>query len=174
MEQMDSMTISNDLLNDIEKGMKLVEINFSDNSWRDTLPSKPGWYFIETNTPPDEFLAVGPPKGERHYNIPKKAKASLYLNERFGVCILPSQNPFYFVYSGEAKDLKARARVHQSGHGKTGCLALENYPALHQYKWTFHYAICSFGQNYHESKLSRIFGEQLWRSKYGWPLLCGK
>lgn len=173
MEQMASdMNISNELLNEIER-RECVEISFSDGSWRGLLPSVPGWYFIETNTPPDEFLAVGPPKGERHYNIPKKAKASLYL-EQFAACMLPSQNPFYFVYSGEAKDLKARAREHQSGHGKTGCLALENYPALHQYKWRFHHAICSFGQNHHKSKLLRIFGEQLWRSKHGWPLLCGK
>jgi hypothetical protein len=170
-----SMTISNELLTYIEKGIKHVEINFSDNSWRDTIPSDSGWYFIETTTPPNAFQSVGPPKGERHYNIPQKASASLSLkNFGFCACIFPSQNSFYFVYSGEAKDLKARAREHQSGHGKTGCLALANYPALHRYKWRFRYAICGVGKNHHESKLLRTYGEQLWRAKYGWPLLCGK
>lgn len=138
------MTISDELLNDIENAIKSVEISYSDDSWRASLPSDPGWYFIETNAPPDEFLAVGPPKGERHYNLPEKAKASLCL-KRFGVCMLPSQSPFYFVYSGEAMNIKARAREHLSGHPKTGCLALENYPSLHQYKWRFYYAVCSFG-----------------------------
>jgi hypothetical protein len=168
------MTTIDRILIDIEKSLKYVDIDFSEDSWRDNLPARPGWYFIETNTPPSEFLEVGPPKGERHYNIRKKAEESLYLNKLVGACILPSKNPFYFVYSGEAKDLKARAREHQSGHSKTGCLALENYKILHRYQWRFHYAICLFGQNYKESKILRIFGEQLWRCKHGWPLLCGK
>jgi hypothetical protein len=167
------MTISDEILKDIEKGKNHVEISFFDDSWRASLPSDPGWYFIETNTPPNEFLNVGPPTGERHYNLPEKAKASLCL-KRFNICILPSQNYFYFVYSGEAMNIKARAREHLTGHPKTGCLALQNYPSLHQYKWRFHYAVCSFGTDRHDSKLLRTFGEQLWRSKYGWPLLCGK
>ena len=89
-------------------------------------------------------------------------------------CILPSENSFYFVYSGEAKNLKARALEYVSGHDKTGCLALKNYPLLHKYEWNFHFSPCLFGNDPNESKLIRIFGEQLWRAKYGWPILCGK
>ena len=161
------------ILNFIEASLQMVEMSFEDSSWRADLPSGPGWYFIETNTPPDVFIKVGNPKGIRHYNIPEKVNASRYL-KRFGACILPVGNSFYFIYSGEAKNLKARAREHVSGHSKTGCLALENYPLLYQYEWRFHFTPCDFDENPNDSKLLRIFGEQIWRSKYGWPILCGK
>jgi hypothetical protein len=160
-------------LESIERGLKVLKIDFQNDSWRNPLPSGPGWYFIETNTPPDIFHEVGKPKGESHYNLPKKAEASLSLH-KIGACIRPSKGSFYFVYSGETKNLKARAREHISGHDKTYCLALENYPVLHQYEWKFYFSPCCFTNNPNESKLLRIFGEQLWRAKYGWPILCGK
>lgn len=162
-----------ELLKLIEKGLKTLTINFEDDSWRSFVPSMPGWYFIETNTPPVVLKGIGPPKGEAHYDIPKRVNFSLW-PELLGLCILPSKNPFYFVYSGEAKNLKARAREHISGHPKTGCLALSNYSIFHTYKWRFHFSPCHFGENPRESKLLRLFGEQIWRSKYGWPILCGR
>jgi len=162
------------LLESIERRLQVLKMDFQDDSWRNPLPSGPGWYFIETNTPPERFKEVGKPKGERHYNIPEKAKKASSSLEQVGACILPSENSFYFVYSGEAKNLKARAREHVSGHDKTGCLALKNYPLLHKYEWNFHFSPCLFGNDPNESKLVRIFGEQLWRAKYGWPILCGK
>jgi len=161
------------ILKSIEKGMNALEMNLSGGPWRASIPSATGWYFIETNTPPDALKNVGLPKGQRHYNIPYKVEASLSL-EPFGACILPLKNPFYIVYSGEAKNLKARAREHVSGHSKTGCLALENYSSLHKYDWKFHFSLCDLGNNIEENKLIRTFGEQLWRAKYGWPILCGK
>jgi len=157
----------------IEKQMKILKMDFQNESWRDELPSCPGWYFIETNTPPEVFKAVDKPKGERHYNIPEKVKASSTL-EQIGACILPSENSYYFVYSGETKSLKARAHEHVSGHDKTACLALNQYPLLQEYEWKFHFSQCFFGNDPNESKLVRIFGEQLWRAKYGEPILCGK
>ena len=161
------------LLELIESQLQVLEMNFQDDSWRNSLPARSGWYFIETNTPPEKFTKVGIPKGENHNNIPNKARASLFLKQ-VGGCILPSKNPFYFVYSGEAKNLKARALEHVSGHNKTYCLALKNYPLLHKYKWRFHFSPCPFGNDPNESKLLRTFGEQLWRAKHGWPILCGK
>jgi len=165
--------IKESLLKLIEDNLEIIEMSFDDDLWRSVIPSDPGWYFIETNTPPDIFKSVGPPKGERHYNIPEKIKASLSLKE-YGLCILPINNSFYFVYSGEAKNLKARAREHMSGHSKTGCLALKNYPVFKEYIWRFHFTSCHYGDNPQDSKLLRIFLEQMWRAKYGWPILCGK
>jgi hypothetical protein len=161
------------ILRSIEKELKVVGMNLQNDTWRAPIPSSPGWYFIETNTSPSALKNIGPPKGERHYNIPAKVEASLSL-ESFGACILPSKIPFYVVYSGEAKNLNARAKEHVSGHPKTGCLALQNYPSFHKFEWRFHFSLCSFGKNPNESKLVRIFGEQMWRAKYGWPILCGK
>ena len=97
-----------------------VEMIFHKADWHSSVPSNPGWYFIETDTPPEVFKGVRtPPPDHRHYNIPEKVKTSLSLDD-FGACIEPTDNLFYVVYSGEAKNLKARAREHMSGHPKTG------------------------------------------------------
>ncbi len=164
---------SEKILHLIEENLTPVEMSFQNNDWRADIPSKPGWYFIESDTPFKVLENVGPPLGERHYNIPEKVKASLTLFE-FGACIEPTDNPFYFVYSGEAKNLKARAREHMSGHPKTACLALENYPRLRSHTWKFHYVECPPPFDLDESKILRTYGEQVWRTKYGWPILCGK
>ena len=161
------------ILEIIKTGISSVEMDFNNDEWRTVVPPLPGWYFIQTNTPPQAFKNVGPPKGHRHYDIPRKASQSLVLNE-YDACILPSGNSFYFVYSGETKNLKARAREHMSGHPKTGCLALSNYGSLHAYIWKFYFALCPNFKDPNESKLLRTLGEQAWRSKYGWPILCGK
>jgi hypothetical protein len=165
---------SEKILQILEEGLTPVEMSFQSDDWRTDIPSKPGWYFIVTNTPLEVLEDVGPPPGGgRHYNIPEKVNTSLSLSE-FGACIVPTDNPFYFVYSGEAKNLKARAREHMSGHHKTGCLALENYSQLHKYSWKFHFALCPDIDDLNESKILRTYGEQVWRAKYGWPILCGK
>ena len=78
------------------------------------------------------------------------------------------------VYSGEAKNLKARAREHMSGHSKTACLALSNYGSLRAYIWRFYFSPCPSFEDPNESKLLRTLGEQAWRSKHGWPILCRK
>ena len=53
-------------------------------------------------------------------------------------------------------------------------LFIYNYEALHPYVWKFYFAPCPNFKDPNESKLLRILGEQTWRSKYGWPILCGK
>jgi len=165
---------SEKILHLIEENLTPVEMIFQGDEWRTSIPSKPGWYFIETDTPPKVFEDVGPPPyGGRHYNIPEKVKVSLSLSN-YGACIRPTDNPFYFVYSGEAKNLKARAREHMSGHHKTACLSLKNYPQLRSYTWKFHYVLCPSIDDLNESKILRTYGEQVWRAKYGWPILCGK
>lgn len=161
------------ILNIIKTGLEFIEMSFETEDWRSVIPSSPGWYFIETDTPLDILLDVGPPLGQRHYDIPKKVKESLSLR-RYDACILPSNNSFYIVYSGEAKNLKSRAREHISGHPKTGCLALINYKSLHSYKWKFYFVLCPIYKDPNESKNIRTLGEQAWRAKYGWPVLCGK
>ena len=87
------------ILEIIKTGISSVEMDSNNDEWRTVVPPLPGWYFIQTNTPPQAFKNVGPPKGHRHYDIPRKASQSLVLNE-YDACILPSGNSFYFVYSG--------------------------------------------------------------------------
>lgn len=166
--------IGNFTLHQIEKNIRIVNLNLSDASCCKLLPTKPGWYFIVTNTPPELFKELGTPSGINHYNLSEKALASSSL-ESHSLCIMPSRkNALYCVYSGETISLRARAREHIAGHPKTYCLALSNYSALRKYIWKFHYSICPYVQNPNETKLLRIFGEQIWRSKNGWPILCGK
>jgi len=161
------------ILNIIEKNIECVEMSFETDGWRSSIPSKPGWYFIETNTPLDILLDLGPPLGKRHYNIPQKVKESLTL-KKYNACILPSNNSLYVVYSGEAKNLKSRAREHVAGHSETGCLALINYKSLHSFKWKFLFVLCPLHKDPNETKGLRTLGEQAWRAKYGWPVFCGK
>jgi len=158
----------------LEREPERREITFHSDAWREGIPSKPGWYFVETDMPPEKFKDVrGPGKNSAHYNIPERVKESLAL-EQFNACIPPGRRFFYIVYSGETANLRARAREHVSGHPKTACLALESYPFLCKYKWFFCFLLCEVGENSKESKLLRTVGEQLWRAKNGWPILCKK
>ncbi|MDW7773159.1 MAG: hypothetical protein SCH71_09755 [Desulfobulbaceae bacterium] len=165
--------ISTTLLEAIENEMSSLEVDFHDDDWIQTIPSLPGWYFFETDTPPEEFCELGPPVGINHNNLPKKVDESSSLR-REGILILPAEYELYFVYSGETANLKARIKEHIWGHEKTYCLALSNYLILHDYSWVVHWATCSFGEKPNDSKLWRIFGEQAWRAKNGWPILCGR
>ena len=56
-------------------------MSFQNDDWRTDIPSGPGWYFIETDTPIEDLKKVGPPIGQRHYNIPEKVNASLSLQK---------------------------------------------------------------------------------------------
>lgn len=157
----------------IEEGKTVVGMRLDDDSWLASIPAVPGWYFIETNTPPKVFRAVDPPEEEGYDNIPAQATAVLAYRY-FGVCVLPTEkNPSYIVCAGETKNLKARAKTHMYGHPKAGGLALAAYPVLRNFGWRFLFSLCDFSEIPNESKLLRIAGIELWRSQYGWPILCG-
>jgi hypothetical protein len=92
-----------------------------------------------------------------------------------GMAISQVNGDEYVVYSGEAKNLKARAREHERGHAKTYCLAISEYETLLKYRWTFCYvalSTCRYVQ--HDDKLLRLAIEQAWRTVHGWPILCRK
>ena len=155
----------------LEQGWERREIIFQDDSWRDSVPAKPGWYYIETDMLPEELRGVGSPKGVCHCSIPERVRDSFVLKE-FQGCILPGRSPFYIVYFGEVVNLKARSREHVSGHAKTGCLAFAQYPAVRAYKWFFCFLVAPVNGDPRACKLIRTFGEQSWRAKHGWPILC--
>jgi hypothetical protein len=149
-------------------------MNFEDNSWRENIPPEPGWYLIKTNTPIDVLRSVGQPKFKAHINIPDTIKNTSRLQD-LGIAITQSGSSDYVVYSGEAGNLKARAREHECGHPKTFCLGLTNYATLHQHRWTFCYVALSRCKVFSNGdKLLRLAVEQAWRAKNGWPILCKK
>ena len=46
------------ILDEIDQKAEGVTMDFNDNSWRKDVPSKPGWYFIKTNTPFDVLISI--------------------------------------------------------------------------------------------------------------------
>lgn len=142
--------------------------------WWSSVPPEPGWYVVETNAPVSALEVLIPAANcAKHYNFSRRV-AAVALLQRYGEIILPSAaGQSYVVYSGEGRDLKARAREHTHGNGGTGCLGLSGYPALTAYTWTFLYRTCEAhvpGSN--GDKLLRTLLEQRWRTIHGWPLLC--
>jgi len=162
------------ILNEIERKIQCVRMNFESETWRATVPSEQGWYLIKTNAPIEVLRGVGSPPEKRkaHINIPETVNETLKLQ---GIAITQRRNDDYVVYNGEAKNLKARAKEHERGHAKTYCLGLSNYEILRNYNWTFCYVAasrCEVLQN--GDKLLRLAVEQAWRVRNGWPVLCKK
>lgn len=164
----------NDILDEIDQKFRCVEINFEGRSWRENIPSESGWYLVKTNTPIDVLQSVGQPKSKAHVDIPDTIQVMSGLRA-LGIIIEQSVNNDYVVYNGEAKNLKARAKEHTSGHKKTYCLGLGDYEVLRGYKWTFYYVAASWCKTLpHGDKALRLAVEQGWRAKHGWPILCKK
>ena len=163
------------IVNEIDRKFKCLQMNFEDDSWRQSIPSEAGWYLIKTNTPIAALKKlVKPLEYKAHVDIPETIKNTSMLQSA-GIAIIQSKNEEYIVYNGEAGNLKARAREHERGHPKTYCLGLSNYETLHRKKWTFCYvpvSNCKVLPN--GDKLLRLSVEQGWRAKNGWPILCKK
>ena len=108
----------NELKKHLDGVYSCIQINLNDKKWhtKANIPSKPGWYFINTNTP-IEILSQQNLWGETYqqkknnkqvkvcnYNIAERAKRftenlSVYWNVTS-------------VYSGMASNLQSRAREH--------------------------------------------------------------
>lgn len=80
-----------------------------------------------------------------------------------------------YVYSGLASKLRDRAKEHSFPDPGTGCLALSRYPDLFQYEWAFHFiTLDRFMNSCACPDMILHLGEQLWREKNGWPILCAE
>ena len=165
------------IIDEIDQKLKCSQISFEDDSWRESIPAKAGWYLIKTNTPIAVLKSVGRPKYKSHINIPETINNISMLQDS-GIAIIQSDHEDYVVYNGEAKNLKARAREHERGHPKTYCLGLSNYETLRSYKWTFCYVVVSTVKFFQIGdkllRVARVAVEQGLRAKNGWPILCRK
>lgn len=170
------------IIEEIDGSFKCIKISFINDEWRKDIPSEPGWYLIKTNTPVDILKELKPPQSKSHISILATIKQTSQLGE-LGITINQLANGgLYVVYSGEAKNLKSRAREHARGHEKTYCLCLNNYKEiLRKYDWFFCYvpiSICKSLSGIDKDdklfKLLRLAVEQGWRTKHGWPILCRK
>ena len=162
------------IISEVDQKLECFPMHFADSSWRESIPSRPGWYLIRTNTPIAVLQSVGSPKYKAHRDIPQTICIALSL-PKLGIFITQDGDKDYVVYNGEAKNLKARAREHDCGSPGTYCLALSNYEILHGYSWTFCcVAMSSCGVKLSEDKLLRLAVEQGWRARHGWPIICSR
>ena len=168
------------LLNYLNGPYSQVMIDFTNAHWAVAagIPTVPGWYFLSTDAPLEAFLECplwresyrrvrdGAEVPVKNYDISKRA--ARYEAER----------PLYWnleqVYSGLASSLRARAREHTFADPGTAGLALAQYPQLRKFTWTFHYLELRDFPIANEVSDSLILklGEQAWRTKFGWPILC--
>lgn len=151
-----------------------IALTPGEKGWWTSVPAVPGWYAVETNAPASVLGTLVPVENRaKHYNFSRRAAAAMLLRS-YDEIILPSRTgQEYVVYSGEGKNLKARAREHTHGNGGTGCLGLSGYPTLNTYTWTFLYRTCqTHVPRANGDKLLRTLLEQRWRAMHGWPLLC--
>ncbi|WNO59441.1 hypothetical protein [Rheinheimera sp. MMS21-TC3] len=168
------------LLDYLDGPYKQVMVDFTNSQWmvEAEIPTVPGWYFLSTDAPMEVFLECplwqetymrardGAEVPVKNYDISKRA--ARYEAER----------PVYWnldhVYSGLASSLRARAREHTFADPGTAGLALARYPKLHRFTWRFHYLeLRNFpiADEVSDSLILKL-GEQVWRTKFGWPILC--
>lgn len=158
-----------------------VKIDFSSRNWhvQAKIPSGSGWYYIQTNTPFD--ILARQSLWARQYDRPKagvRADVKNYDLQARCARFAPSLTEYWNterVYSGLASNLQARAREHTFVDPGTGGLALARYSELHEYDWYFHYAaLDAFMPNCSNPDVLLLLGEQVWRSRNGWPILCAE
>lgn len=158
------------------KDFSRISMNLSSPGWWSEVPTEPGWYAIETNTPFNVLTSPSVPSdlGKR-YNIASRIQSAKFLIKS-QLAITPSKPDLhYVVYSGEHGNLKARAREHTHGKKGTGCLCLSQYREFAAFEWTFlfrqfknHVPDCA------DNKLLRTLLEQKWRAENGWPVICSQ
>src|ERR1700683_5261047 len=158
-----------------------VKIDFSSSNWQVQveIPSGPGWYYVRTDTPfeilarqslwarPYDRAKTGFRANVKNYDLRTRCA-------RFAPGFAEYWNTEQ-VYSGLAANLQARARDHTFADPGTAGLALARYAELHEYDWSFHYATLeAFMPNCSNPDVLLLLGEQVWRSRNGWPILCAE
>lgn len=158
-----------------------VPIDFSNHSWHTNanVPSKPGWYYIETDTPFD-VLARQHLWARQYTKKRSDALADVKNYDLLARCARfdPALAQYWnteLVYSGLTSNLQSRAREHTFADPGTGGLALQKYPELHEFEWSFHFTTLEgFMPNCPNPGVLLLLGEQVWRSHNGWPILCAE
>lgn len=168
-----------DLADYLDSAHSCVQLDLKDANWhvRSGIPNQPGWYFISTDAP--LALLQAQPLWDRTYPRAKDGKfvnvKNYDLQERARRCT-PQLKKYFSeraAYSGLASKLRSRAKEHTFADPGTGALALSKYEALKEYEWVLHYATLKrFMADCGCNDLVLRLGEQLWRAKHGWPVLC--
>lgn len=144
-----------------------------------------GWYWFELEMPLDDLQALECPvdltNGGCDFGATAKANVTLLGDD---LCQRKAQ--LSVVYNGHEKNVFSRVRAHFAvDNPRTGALGINRYP-LHSNRWHVSayvmkhleydegltasdkvkiHRLCS-------SKTGRVAVEQMWRTIYGWPVLC--
>lgn len=169
----------NDLSNYLDGMYSSVQIDLRNEKWHRLggIPNKSGWYYISTNAPISliQQQRLWSPIYQKARDKSTAAVKNYDLQERAGRYTTGLSRYFSVrgIYSGLASNLLNRAREHTFADPGTAGLALSKYTALHDYEWIFHFVTLNrfMAECECEDFLLR-FGEQLWRAKNGWPVLC--
>lgn len=170
----------------LESSFRRVQMDLCerDTPWYvvESIPSEPGWYFIETNVPVDVLrdqhkvkssydTKAGKSALVKHYDL--AARADRYDESLKYLFSTP------VVYSGIASSLRSRASEHTEANEGTAALSLLNYDPLAspEYQWWFCYATLNgFWSGPALRRQQQVIvlklGEQIWRARNGWPILC--
>lgn len=162
----------------MQKICSCVVMELDNKEWagKANIPSQRGWYFIRTDTPVEvlrrqklwasTYTQVnGKTARVKNYNLARRAgRYQSDLSEFWNLAE---------VYSGMHANLRERAKQHVLPDAGTGALALGRYPELMRYEWLFFFAPMElFRIDVSCPEMLVRLGEQTWRSKHGWPLLC--
>lgn len=170
-----------DLVSHLEGYASCVNIDLQNRSWHTdaSIPASPGWYFIRTTAPievlQDQQLWAatytkkksGALARVKNYDIAERAGRFRSEHAEYWNC---SE-----VYSGMASKLRNRALEHTFPDPGTAGLALYRYPELAAYEWLF--CFVTFERFKYSTAAPEMFlrlGEQIWRAKNGWPVLCSE
>lgn len=140
------------------------------------IPREAGWYFIRTTAPVPVLQRQRRPSATYVKKNGKTAHVAHYDIATRAGRFAPDLKAYWNVtevYSGLASNLQQRAREHTFADPGTAALSLSLYPELHDYEWLFCFVTLSrFGARVSCPQMMLALGEQIWRAKNGWPLLC--
>lgn len=171
----------NDLATYLDSTHSSVQIDLWNDQWHrhGGVPNKPGWYYISTNAPvgllQQQTLWSATYSRAKDHQVTKVRNYDLQQRANRYSDDLSQYYNTKGVYSGLASKLQTRAREHTFADPGTAGLALSKYPALHDYEWIFHFVTLDrFMADCQCKEVLLRLGEQVWRSKYGWPVLCAE
>lgn len=164
-----------------------LKVNWLKNNCPSFLTDKQsgaGWYWFELAQDVDSLCKVKKPKSlpEKGCDIGALAKLNRDIFEK-NICQEKSRTKV--VYGGQAENVQQRIRAHFAvANNKTGALGIKYYPSITGWKVSvFHRgmldALSSLSKSqreeirrYMEEGTGRAAIEVVWRTYYGWPLLC--
>lgn len=162
-----------DLLNSIERHAQAIPLTLGHERVSHGIPAASGWYVIRTTASDDAIAHLLPQQPGGHNRIKDRLERIAPLQSA-GLTAVRDADGWWPVYTGHAKNLRSRAHEHLKGHPKTGCLALAQYGGeLGDTQWEFRFTtVAALDLKLEDCQPLRILGEQLWRARFGWPVLC--